>query len=402
MYLKKILSLFLVFVISFFQAIPAFAKETAYILNIKKSNAEQVKNIVEFYARQNNMPEVSGNSEYTYVMASSLKDDYWLALYENVSDNVCFYLYSPSDKSSVLKDLKIRFKKNNLHYSNDSSKKLLNLKKQDAENIIKNMTKTASDNSRNNVSQNTNGVNTTANNTNSVIGVYDFSDEAQARFDANRNSTVNSNNRTAYRVENVPKREQLQQSKNTKEGSVSINQNLSVQGNSIPPGVTLIVLLQSAISTSSLAEQDRLSATLKDDVKIGNVVIPSGSLVYGSAIQTNKAGGAYRNGTLTVKFDRILSLEGEEYSFNSKPIVLKNTNSGFSRPAKISGRMAAAIITGVAFAALSGAVWKTEDWGKTLTYGAMAGAFTGGLSLVGANGEEIELKEGSPLTVVTE
>ena len=106
---------------------------------------------------------------------------------------------------------------------------------------------------------------------------------------------------------------------------------------------------------------------------------------------------------MTIKFDRILTLEGEEYSFNSKPIVLKNTNSGnSSRAAKISGRVVAATLAGVAFAALAGAIGSTDDWGRTLTVGAVTGAFGGGLSLIGANGEEVEIKEGATLTVVTE
>lgn len=402
MFFKKFLSSFLILGFAFFNVIPAFAKETSCLLSLKKTNIEQVKNIVDFYARQNNMPEVTGDSDYTYVLVSSQKDDFWVALYEKDLDNVYFYLYSPSEKLNIIKDLQTRFKKNNLKYSTVRSSALLRLKKQDADLIInkKNEISKVINESQNSV--------TTTKNTNGVIGIYDFSDEAQARFDAEmKNNFVGNNSqiynkRDYYRVENVSKSQQKQNSEIIKQGSVSLNQTNPVQGNVLPSGITLLVLLQSDISTSSLGAQDRLSAILRDDVKIGDVTIPSGSLVYGSATQTEKAGGAYKDGTLTIKFDKILTLDGAEYSFSSKPIVFKNTNSGMSRTAKVSGRVVAATLAGIALAALTGAISSTDNWGSTLAIGAATGAVSGGLSLVGANGEDIEVKQGAVLTVVTE
>ena len=408
MFLKKIFSCFLITLLYWANSLPALAKETSWLLNVKNSDTNRVKNVVEFYARQTNMPEVSSNSDYSFVVVSSQKDDFWVALYEKNADDVCFFLYSPSDKSNVQKDLKIRFKKNNLKYSVERSSTLQKLKKQDAEKIIKDFEKRYNEQkeSAEDFLDNQNSV-TVSKNTNSVINGYDFSDEAQAKYDAGLVTGINNNqntyNNNGYRVENVSKNIQKQQTENLKQGSVSVNQNNFIQGNTLPSGVTLLVLLQSAVSTSSLDAQDRLSATLKDDVRVGDKIIPSGSLVYGTATQADKAGGAYRDGSLTIKFDRILTLEGEEYYFNSKPIVLKNTNSGnSSRAAKISGRVVAATLAGVAFAALAGAIGSTDDWGRTLTVGAVTGAFGGGLSLIGANGEEVEIKEGATLTVVTE
>lgn len=407
MFLKKIISCFLIAVLFFATSDVVLAKETAWLLNIKNSDTNSVKNVVEFYARQTNMPEVSSNSDYSFVLVSSQKDDYWVALYEKNASDVCFFLYSPSDMSNVQKDLKVRFKKNNLKYSVERSSTLQKIKKQDAEKIIKEFEKKYNEQKKsaeNFVDFGSKAPKITAKNTNSVNNGYDFSDEAQARYDAGlsgNNSTVYNNG--GYRVENVSKNIQKQQTEKLKQGSVTVNQNNSLQGNMLPSGLTLLVLLQSAVSTSSLDVQDRLSATLKEDVRVGNKIIPSGSLVYGTATQADKAGGAYRDGSLTIKFDKILTLEGEEYSFNSKPIVLKNTNSGNgSRAAKISGRIVAATLAGVALAALTGAIGNTDNWGRTLSIGAATGAFSGGLSLIGANGEEVDIKDGAALTVVTE
>lgn len=404
MNLKKFISCFLILILSVVHSIPVFADETSFMYCIKNTNIDNVKAIVDFYARQNNMPEVSGNTDYTFVLCSSEKDDFWIALFERDEENVSLYLYSPFDKTNVVKDLKIRFKKNSLKYSKERSSSLLKLKKQEAEQILNKILNARANNSFPNPEKITNSFD----NTNSVSGAYDFSDEAQARFDAglkqnNVNSSVqNSIRQSAYEIENVSKYEQKYQEKNLKRGNIEINQNVDSSKNVIPAGITLLVSLQSSINTSSFDEKDCLSGTLRDDVRLGNVVIPAGSIVYGSATSADKAGGAYRDGSLTIKFDRILSLDGKEYLFNSSAIVFKNTNSGIRRATKVSGRVLVTTLAGIALAALTGAICQTDDWGKTIAVGAASGIVSGGISLIGANGQDVEIKEGAVLSVVTE
>ena len=411
--IKKFISYLLITVLFFTNSIPAFADETAWLLKIKNSDTNSVKNIVEFYARQTNMPEVLGNEDYTYVMVSSQKNDYWLATYEKISDEVSFFLYSPSDKSNVKKDLKVRFKKNNIKYSTERSTSMLKLKNQDAQKIIKDIQNEYNQQLGLNDNQQTIKDEKTTlgqDNTISVINNgYDFSDEAQARYNTglqpkNNLGIINStNNQNNYHVENVTKDVQKQNIETVRKDLNTTKQTYQLTENSLPSGITLLVSLQSAVSTSSLASQDRLSATLKSDVRIGNSIIPAGSLVYGTATQAEKASGAYKDGSVTIKFDRLLTLEGQEYSFNSKPIILKNTNSGISsRGAKIAGRMVAATLAGVALAALTGAIIDTDNWGRNIAIGASSGAVSGGISLIGANGEEVDIKEGATLTVITE
>ena len=138
---KKIFSCFLITLMFCINSLPVLADETAWLVNVKKTDTNSVKNIVDFYARQTNMPEVSSNSDYTFVVVSSQKGDFWVALYEKNADDVSLFIYSPSDKFSVQKDLKIRFKKNNLKFSNERSSSLLKMKKQDAQKIIKDFEK---------------------------------------------------------------------------------------------------------------------------------------------------------------------------------------------------------------------------------------------------------------------
>lgn len=408
MFVKKIISCFLIFILSFINTSPVFASETSWLFSIKKTDISKVKSIVDFYARQNNMPEVSGNAEYTFVLSSSLENDFWIATYEKEGENVCLFVYSPSDKNSVIKDLKIRFNKNNLKYSKLRSKTLISLKKQNAEKFLQPIIQNKNLKNTESFVQNTNYSPIVANNTNGVIDGYDFSDEAQAKFDAGLIKNTASSNpqqfnpQNAYHVENIPKNEQKNQMPNIQQGNISPNQTILPNNNILPTGITLIVSLQSSVNTASFDEKDCLSGTLKENVRFGNVIIPAGSLVYGSATSANKAGSAFRNGDMTIKFDRILSLDGKEYSFKSSPIEFKNTDSGMSRTAKVSSRVVAATLAGIALAALTGAICQTDNWGRTLTVGAASGAVSGGLSLIGANGEDVEIKEGSVFTVITE
>ena len=168
-------------------SLPVLADETAWLVNVKKTDTNSVKNIVDFYARQTNMPEVSSNSDYTFVVVSSQKGDFWVALYEKNADDVSLFIYSPSDKFSVQKDLKIRFKKNNLKFSNERSSSLLKMKKQDAQKIIKDFEKKYNEqkqSAENYQKYKSDNIAFKPNNTNSVIVGYDFSDEAQARYNA--------------------------------------------------------------------------------------------------------------------------------------------------------------------------------------------------------------------------
>lgn len=406
MFFKKIISSFLIIIISFINSIPAYANDTELLLSIKKTDVSKVKSVVDFYARQNNMPEVSGNDDFTFVLCSSLQNDYWIATYEQSDENVYLFFYSPTEKTNVMKDLKIRFKKNNLKYSKIHSKKLSIEKKQNAEKILQPILKSKISQKFENPTQNTPLI--TVDNTNSVNMGYDFSDEAQAKFDAgltNSTSYPTSHQfiqQNKYQIEKSKQNLQDNQTTNIQRGNISLNNNIPYTENTIPAGITLSVLLQSSVNTASFDEKDCLSGTLKEDVRFGNVRIPEGSIVYGSATSANKAGGAFRDGTMTIKFDRILSLDGKEYTFKSSQIQYKNTNSGMSRAAKISSRVVITTLAGIALSALTGAICQTENWGRTLAVGAASGAVSGGISLIGANGEDVEIKEGAVLTVVTE
>jgi hypothetical protein len=102
-----------------------------------------------------------------------------------------------------------------------------------------------------------------------------------------------------------------------------------------------------------------------------------------------------------MSFDTIITEDGNQYTFKSDPIELKVNKQGLSRSAKIAGTILLATAAGIALSAVGGAVTGTDNWASVLSLGAAGGAITGGLSLIGAKGEDIEIKEGTIFTIKT-
>lgn len=421
--MKKIFSTILLIAFAFnFLVTPAFAKDIEYLCAVKNAKSADVRNVAEFYSRQRNMPIVKTGKDYTFVKISSLPNDFYYMSYEQVAKDVYFYYYSPSENIKIKADLLKRFKLNNLSYSRLSSKPAMVIKKQNADKIIAENLKQE---------QPTKSSKTTT--------VYDFSDEAQQRYDAIQNSVVKTlPQNPQVKQENKKVMNQtikLNQSQPTQPKPVTSNSRpmtftpnpmvsnqrpmtgnvWSPQNNSavatptqfaavntsvLPVGLSFAVIMQSDISTGSLEQNDRISAILQNDLYVNNKLIAEkGSIVYGTATQASKAGRAYGDASAALTFDKILTTQGEELSFKSERLVYKNSNS--HRGAKIAGTMFAAVFAGVAAAALGGAIRDTDDWGQTLGIGAAVGAVGGTVTLLTSTGEEIELKQGTVLTIKT-
>lgn len=174
----------------------------------------------------------------------------------------------------------------------------------------------------------------------------------------------------------------------------------SVSNSPLPAGLSFSIIMQSDISTSSLEQNDRISALLQNDLYVNNrVVAKQGSIVYGTAAKSARAGRAYGDASAALVFDKILTTDGEEITFRSESFEYRNEKS--HRGAKIAGTMFAAVMSGVAAAALSGAIRDTDDWGRTLGVGAAVGAVGGTVTVLMATGEEVELKQGTVLTIKT-
>lgn len=458
-FMKKLLSIILLFLFSFnFFISPAMAKEVECLYAVKNAKSSQVKGIVDFYSRQNNMPIVNSKSDYSFVRISSLENDCYYYSVEQVNEDTYFYYYSCADNEKIKPDILKRFKINGLKYSKISSKPAIAPKRQVAEKVIAENSETLNTPTLNASNQNVQKQDSLKQDLQKQNTTYDFSDAAQERYNAvlstasktaihltpqvqraDKKTMANSirttqpvqviqqnndNNQAYYANQTVRQAQPVQviqpnnynnQAYYANQGVRQNQQNADVWGQSansattkyasvsnspLPAGLSFSIIMQSDISTSSLEPNDRISALLQNDLYVNNrVVAKQGSIVYGTAAKSARAGRAYGDASAALVFDKILTTDGEEITFRSESFEYRNEKS--HRGAKIAGTMFAAVISGVAAAALSGAIRDTDDWGRTLGVGAAVGAVGGTVTVLMATGEEVELKQGTVLTIKT-
>ena len=458
-FMKKLLSIILLFLFSFnFFISPAMAKEVECLYAVKNAKSSQVKGIADFYSRQNNMPIVNSKSDYSFVRISSLENDCYYYSVEQVNEDTYFYYYSCADNEKIKPDILKRFKINGLKYSKISSKPAIAPKRQAAEDVIAENSETLNTPTLNASNQNVQKQDSLKQDLQKQNTTYDFSDAAQERYNAvwstasktashqtpqvqraDKKTMANSirttqpvqviqpnndNNQAYYANQGVRQSQPVQvvqpngynnQAYYANQGVRQNQQNADVWGQSansattkyasvsnspLPAGLSFSIIMQSDISTSSLEPNDRISALLQNDLYVNNrVVAKQGSIVYGTAAKSARAGRAYGDASAALVFDKILTTDGEEITFRSESFEYRNEKS--HRGAKIAGTMFAAVISGVAAAALSGAIRDTDDWGRTLGVGAAVGAVGGTVTVLMATGEEVELKQGTVLTIKT-
>ena len=434
------------------------AKEVECLYAVKNAKSSQVKGIADFYSRQNNMPIVNSKSDYSFVRISSLENDCYYYSVEQVNEDTYFYYYSCADNEKIKPDILKRFKINGLKYSKISSKPAIAPKRQAAEIVIAENSETLNTPTLNASNQNAQKQDSLKQDLQKQNTTYDFSDAAQERYNAvwstaskiaihqtpqvqraDKKTMANSirttqpvqviqpnnyNNQAYYANQTVRQAQPVQviqpnnynnQAYYANQGVRQNQQNTDVWGQSansattkyasvsnspLPAGLSFSIIMQSDISTSSLEPNDRISALLQNDLYVNNrVVAKQGSIVYGTAAKSARAGRAYGDASAALVFDKILTTDGEEITFRSESFEYRNEKS--HRGAKIAGTMFAAVISGVAAAALSGAIRDTDDWGRTLGVGAAVGAVGGTVTVLMATGEEVELKQGTVLTIKT-
>ena len=379
-----------------------FAKDFEVLYFVKKAKPADVKNIADFYSRQKNMFYVSSRQNYTYVLPSQNSEDYYVMLFSQNGKDTDFYLYSSSDKSAITKELLKRFKNNNLKYSKNSSKYNIETKRKQAIAVKKDYT--------------LDSVTLPKEKTNSVVlaDSYDFSDEAQQKYNSSLGTSpsINSDSITPQ-IQVIPSQTRynyVEKPKKNDSQNVNLPQNPNVQQGQVSKDIVLTtpqttsvslkvpVVLQSAINSSSLDQNDRISAVLQEDLYINNQLkAEKGSIVYGTATEAKKASRAYKNGSISLVFDKIMTLDGTELAVTSKKIEYSNANS--NRGAKIAGAMVGSMLVGLAGAAISTALSSDPNWALGLSAGAITGALGGGFVVYSATGEEVELNEGAVIEI---
>ena len=164
----------------------------------------------------------------------------------------------------------------------------------------------------------------------------------------------------------------------------------------VPKGQQFEALLQSAISSESLAENDTIAAVLsKDWVYNGKVIAPVGSVLYGHSTDVEKAGFLYKNGRLAITFDEVMTPSGDRIRLTTNNVFIDVKGN---RVLKVAGHIVIGAVSGLAMAAVY-TLLSGGDIVHGIAIGAAVGA-TGGLVSAGfQKGENAEIKAGTVLVV---
>ena len=250
---------------------------------------------------------------------------------------------------------------------------------------------------------------------------YDFSDEAQAEFDRIQQQIIispvtdyskskkkkeikpnNTNNINNNQQINLPVTQEYQQSSDQTNQNIRLQQyppNELLYGSvvQIPAGTSFEVAFDSGISSVSIEKNDRLTVRLTEDISYnGQIVAPSGSLVYGSAADATNAGYAYGSGSIALDFNQILTPDGNMLNISTRTIIIKSKSE---RAAKMSrdvlvGALGSMLI-GAAFTALSG----SDNWGRNMAIYGGVGALGGGIHGAMQRGTEVQIPDGTIIKV---
>lgn len=226
---------------------------------------------------------------------------------------------------------------------------------------------------------------------------YDFSDEAQRKFDETRFQQIYPQNNDFTKTKNqktdqTPKQESYE--------PVNLNQNKPLYGSvaNLPAGTTFDVIFDSGISSSSLEKDDRLTAKLVNALKYnGQLIAPAGSLVYGSATDATKSAGyAYGSGVIELNFNQILSSDGELINISTEKIYLKAKSERAQKMTRdvVIGALGSMLV-GAAFTALGGG----DDWGRNMAIYGGLGALGGGFHGAMQRGQDIKIPDGTTIKV---
>lgn len=225
--------------------------------------------------------------------------------------------------------------------------------------------------------------------------IYDFSDEAQERFEQTEQPQVKE-------VKTEPQVQKAKKSRKQTKLEEIDNQIIAptkvIQGNLtyIEEGTSFDVVLQSSISSASLARNDTIAASLEEDwIYQNKLIAPKGSVVYGRALDSNRAGFFYANGDMTITFDTIMLPTGEQLPLTANVVTVRTEgNRAVKSGIQILTGALAGVATGLLYTLIS-----NGDVTRGLAIGAGVGA-TGGLVRAGmSRGEESEIPAGTRINV---
>lgn len=246
---------------------------------------------------------------------------------------------------------------------------------------------------------------------------YDFSDEAQQRFEQSHKTIPVQNNDFSKRQTRKEIKKQIQEEKNLifdkkKDRTnytpivdipqvIAPKQQETLSGSiiSVPRGESFYATFDSGLSSGSMDKNDRITARLTDDwIYNGIMLAPAGSLIYGSATAAKSAGLAYGTGSLEITFNKVMLPNGNMINIVSKPIQL-------SAKSKRAQNITRNVLIGAATTMLIGAVFTAiggggDDWGRNMIVAGSIGAAGGGIRSLTQRGEDVYIPNGTNVEII--
>lgn len=190
---------------------------------------------------------------------------------------------------------------------------------------------------------------------------YDFSDEAQAIFDATQ--------------EQHKKRENH---KDTKIKPIKVKKNTDFD-----------IALQTSINSANITKSDTVAACLEEDIIYkSNIIAPKGSIVYGKIEKVKSARGFYGNGFIKLSFDELMLPNGDVLNFSGNIIKIK-----------MKGNRALKTGVDMFLGILGGAVVGMGILPITAPVTAAVGMLVGVVSAADTNGKDFEVPAGTAFTI---
>jgi len=242
---------------------------------------------------------------------------------------------------------------------------------------------------------------------------YDFSDEAQAEFDRQREiQTTTPQEQIPLQIKQdkhiikghkqQPQEQPLEvERKNYVLPEIYGTNNELYKGSivTIPQGSTLKIQLQSGVSSGSLDLNDQLTATLIEDwVYNNNLIAPAGSFVYGTVTKVTPAGYAYGGAKLELYFNKVITPDGNFYEIATEPInITSESKRALYMTRDILVGIGLGLLGGLIGCAISGG---SDDMGKTMAIMGGIGATGGAVRGASQRGQDADIDADMPIQLI--
>lgn len=408
--MKKLFSLICAFILT---GTSGFAADVSRLYTVKNAKAAEVEKVLTPYLKRNFPSALKGQN--SYILEDKNKKYYYVVILADKNENCYFYYMSNNEDESLRKELIETLKNNDFkskRVRNSSLKSYFygeaytNL----AHSNVNIKMRTTAENSQMLPPQN------------EIINAsaieYDFSDEAQARFNGSnsaQNIVVEPKTEPPIELQTqekaivkLPKIESSWQGEAFKPNSGTVqssynSQNYQGQGSVltgsviyIQDGATFTAALLSDISSDSIVNNDRVSAELDADwIYNGQLIAPAGSILNGRAVDTKAASYAMANGQIGLLFNEIMTPDGNIIPLKTNKVYIVGNSS---RALNVTKRIAGGAATGLLLSAIS--MLFGADPTSAIIYGTSIGAGAGAISTISSKGEEIRVIEGSQLQIM--